>query len=131
MPHVRRTRVPSRLAVVVALVAVALAAVSGLATPAHAQTSAVWVDPKNGSDTNPGTEAEPFKSLQKALTPLVAKPGLTIHLKAAEYSEAVATQVAGTQAAPITIKGPETGKVADPAVQAVVRGLGGRVFSIN
>src|SRR5690349_15235505 len=87
--------------------------------------------PVAGVDTNPGTSAAPFRTLQKALSKGVVAPGDTINLKPGNYNEAVATQVPGTQAAPITIKGPGTGKVADPAVQAVLRGLGGRVFSIN
>ena len=45
MPHARSTRVPSRLAVVVALVAAALAVVSGLSAPAYAQTTQRWVSP--------------------------------------------------------------------------------------
>src|SRR5690242_8393002 len=130
MPHARFTRVPSRLAVVVALVVAALGTVSALAPPAHA-AAAFWVDPVAGVDTNPGTSAAPFRTLQKALSKGVVAPGDTINLKPGNYNEAVATQVPGTQAAPITIKGPGTGKVADPAVQAVLRGLGGRVFSIN
>jgi hypothetical protein len=123
MSHNRSVRVPSRLAVVVALVVAALTVVSGLSTPAHAQTSTTWVSP-TGSDTNAGTEAAPFKTLQKALD--AATTGTTINLKAGTYREAVITKRAGTAAAPIKIKGPVEGRD-----KAVLYGLGGRVFSID
>ena len=71
MSHDRSVRVPSRLAVVVALVVAALTAVSALSPPAHAQGFAYWVA-ETGSNTNAGTEAAPFKTLQKALD--VARP---------------------------------------------------------
>ena len=114
-------RVPSRVAIVVALVAAVLAVVSGLSAPAHAQGSAYWVDPA-GSDTNAGTTSAPFKTLQKALD--VAQPGTTINLRAGTYREAVITKRAGTAAAPITIKGPETGKALSGRDKAVLYGLG-------
>jgi hypothetical protein len=43
----------------------------------------------------------------------------------------VATKVSGTPAAPITIRGPETGKDPNGRHKAVLYGLGGRVFSVN
>ena len=104
MPHARSARVPSRLAVVVALVVVALTAVSGLSSPAHAQGSAYWVA-ETGSDTNAGTEAAPFRTLQRALD--LAAAGTTINLKPGTYREAVITKRPGTAAAPIKIKGPD------------------------
>jgi hypothetical protein len=128
MSHARSTRIPSRLAVVVALVATALAVVSGLSAPAYAQTTQRWVA-TTGSDTNPGTEAAPYATLQKALD--VATPGMTINLKAGKYRQAVITKIDGTAAAPITIKGPETGKNPATRSQAVLYGTGGRVFSID
>src|SRR4029079_1473103 len=130
MPHARSTRVPSRLAAVVALTAAALAMVSGLSAPAHAQATTFFVAP-NGLDTNAGTSAGlPFKTLQRALD-AVQVPGTTINLAAGVYKEAVATKLAGTAAAPITIKGPETGKAVGGRYRTVLYGLGGRVFSIN
>ena len=119
MPH---ARVPSRLAAVVAMVVAALA-VSGLSAPAHAQTSSLWVAP-NGSNTNAGTEAAPFLTLQKALD--VVQPGATINLKAGTYREAVITKRAGTAAAPIKVRGAEPNRT-----DVVLYGLGGRVFSID
>ena len=61
----------------------------------------------------------------------MAQPGTTINLAAGTYREAVATKTAGTATAPITIKGPETGKDVSGRYKAVLYGLGGRVFSIN
>jgi hypothetical protein len=129
MPHARSARVPSRLAVVVALVAAALAVVSGLSAPAYAQATTYFVD-DSGSDANPGTSAAaPFATLQKALD--LAKPGTTINLAAGIYRQAVITKIDGTAAAPITIKGPETGKNPADRSKAVLYGTGGRVFSID
>jgi hypothetical protein len=119
----------ARAATVVALATVALTTLSGLGTPARAQTSATYVDPAAGLDTNPGTSDRPFKTLQKALD--TAQPGRTINLRAGTYREAAVTKVAGTAAAPITIRGPETGKAVGGRYKALFYGLGGRVFSIN
>jgi methionine-rich copper-binding protein CopC len=133
--HRRSIRVPSirvpsirvRSAVLAFAVAI-MGVVTGIgASPANAATN-YWVAP-SGLDTNPGTDAAPFKTLQKALD--VATAGTTINLKPGEYHQAVATKTAGTATAPITIKGPETGKDVTGRYKAVLYGLGGRVFSIN
>ena len=125
MQHRRSIRVRSAvLAFAVAIMGV----VTGIgASPANAATN-YWVAP-TGADTNGGTQTAPFKTLQKALD--VAQPGTTINLVAGTYREAVATKTAGTATAPITIKGPETGKDVTGRYKAVLYGLGGRVFSIN
>ncbi|MDT0351679.1 Ig-like domain-containing protein [Pseudonocardia charpentierae] len=127
MPRDLSARVPSRLAAVVALVVVGLAAVSVGSTPAHAQGSVYYVNPdtKVGNNANTGTSSgAPFATLQKALD--VAQAGATINLAAGTYREAVITKRAGTAAAPITVKGPQEGRD-----KAVLYGLGGRVFSID
>ena len=127
MPRDLSARVPSRLAAVVALVVVGLAAVSVGSTPAHAQGSVYYVNPdtKVGNNANTGTSSSaPFATLQKALD--VAQAGATINLAAGTYREAVITKRAGTAAAPITVKGPQEGRD-----KAVLYGLGGRVFSID
>ena len=125
MQHRRSIRVRSA---VLAFMLAIMGVVTGLgASPANAATN-YWVAP-SGLDTNPGTDAAPFKTLQKALN--VATAGTTINLKPGEYHEAVATKTAGTATAPITIKGPETGKDVTGRYKAVLYGLGGRVFSIN
>ena len=123
MSHVGSARVPFRWVVVIASVVAALTVAPGLSTPAQAQTPATWVSP-TGLDTNAGTEAAPFKTLQKALD--VAQPGTTINLKPGTYREAVITKRAGTAAAPITVKGSTSTRT-----DAVLYGLGGRVFSID
>jgi hypothetical protein len=127
MPRDLSARVPSRLAAVVALVVVGLAAVIVGSTPAHAQGSVYYVNPdtKVGNNANTGTSSSaPFATLQKALD--VAQAGATINLAAGTYREAVITKRAGTAAAPITVKGPQEGRD-----KAVLYGLGGRVFSID
>ena len=130
MQHRRSIRFPSiriRSAVLAFAVAI-MGVVTGVgASPAYAATD-YWVAP-TGADTNGGTQTAPFKTLQKALD--VAAPGTTINLAAGIYREAVATKTAGTAAAPITIKGPETGKDVSGRYKAVLYGLGGRVFSID
>src|SRR5690349_13363389 len=79
-----------------------------VAGPARAAGTTYFVSP-TGADTNSGTTATvPFKTIQKALN--LAQPGTTINLAPGTYTEALATKVDGTAAAPITIKGPETGK---------------------
>src|SRR5690349_20222783 len=122
-------RARSCTALIIALPVAALMATSGLAGHAHAAGTVYYVSP-TGADTNSGTSAStPFKTIQKALN--VAQPGTTINLGAGTYTEAVVTKVAGTAAAPITIKGPETGKAASGRYQAVLYSPGGRAFSIN
>jgi hypothetical protein len=118
------SRVHSRFAVLIAVVVAALAALSGLSTPAHAAGTVFYVSP-SGSDANSGTSAgTPFQTIQKALD--LAQPGTTINLTPGVYRQALATKVAGTAAAPITIKGPAEGRD-----KATVYSVGGRVFSIN
>src|SRR6478735_5366012 len=113
MPHhrsasTRSAPFRSRLAIGVALAVAALTAVPGLSAPAHAAGTAYFVSP-TGVDTNSGTSAAaPFKTIQHALD--LAQPGTTITLAAGTYREAATTKVAGTADAPITVKGPETGK---------------------
>jgi chitodextrinase len=129
MPHRRSARLRSRIAVGVALVVSALVVMSGLWTPAHAAGTVYYVSP-TGADTNTGTSATaPFKTIQRALN--LAQPGTTINLAAGTYKEAVATKVAGTAAAPITVRGPETGKAVSGRYKAVLVSPAGRAFSIN
>src|SRR5689334_11337807 len=123
MPHHRSARVRSCLAGGVALVVAALTTVA-LGTPAQAAGTAYFVSP-TGADTNSGTSAAaPFKTIQHALD--LAQPGTTITLAAGTYKEAAATKVAGTAAAPITIKGPETGKDVAGRYEAVLYSPAGR-----
>lgn len=52
-------------------------------------------------DTNPGTEAQPFKAISKA-TPLL-QPGDTVYIKAGVYRETILLTKSGTPSNPITI----------------------------
>lgn len=129
MPYRRYTAVRSRLAVGLALTVAAFVGAAGLWNPAGAAGTAYFVSPI-GADTNSGTSAAaPFKTIQKALD--LAQPGTTITLAAGSYREAVATKVAGTAGAPITIRGPETGKAVGGRYKATVYSPAGRVVSIN
>src|SRR5919112_6182857 len=130
MPYVRSARARSCVAVGVALAVAALMALSGLWTPARAAGTVFYVNPTTGADTNTGLSATtPFKTIQKALDKATA--GTTINLAAGTYREALTTKVAGTAAARITIKGPETGKDVSGRYKATLYSLGGRVVSIN
>ncbi len=54
-----------------------------LAAALPAQMTQVWIDGVNGSDTNPGTQAKPFKSLTKGLR--AYKKNVVIHVMPAVY----------------------------------------------
>jgi hypothetical protein len=69
--------------------------------PANAAQSEYYVS-TNGSDSSPGTEAQPFKTLSKAAA--VAKSGNTIYVKSGTYNERVTLGVSGTSAARIVFK---------------------------
>ncbi|MEM6643694.1 MAG: T9SS type A sorting domain-containing protein [Bacteroidota bacterium] len=57
---------------------------------------------KDGSDSNPGTEAEPFLTIGKAASIMVA--GDICYIKEGTYRETVSPANAGSAAAPITFK---------------------------
>lgn len=78
----------------------------------------LYVDPEHGSDENTGTEADPFKTIQRALD--VVKPGTTVRLAEGVYREHFETKVDGTEDAPITIQGPESGMKRADRYRAVV-----------
>ena len=90
-------------------------------------TSALYVSPA-GSDTNDGTERSPLATIQAALQK--ATPGTVVNLAPGTYREQLTTVHDGAPGAPITIKGPETGKERSGRYRAVVYGTG-RVFSID
>jgi hypothetical protein len=52
-----------------------------------------------GSDSNPGTAAKPFKTIQRAAN--MAKPSTTVHVAPGTYRENVTTKVHGTSSARI------------------------------
>ncbi|MDT0352543.1 right-handed parallel beta-helix repeat-containing protein [Pseudonocardia charpentierae] len=90
-------------------------------------TAALYVDPR-GSDTDDGTAAAPLATIQAALDK--ATPGTVINLAPGVYRETLATVRDGAPGAPITIKGPESGKDRAGRYRAVVFGTG-RVVSVN
>jgi hypothetical protein len=87
----------------------------------------IYVSP-TGDDTNDGSEAAPLRTIQAALDEVEA--GGVINLAPGEYRETITTQRDGEPGAPITIRGPETGK--DPAGRnrAVLYGTG-RIVNID
>jgi hypothetical protein len=54
-----------------------------------------------GSDTNPGTQDQPFHSISKGILALQAGDALLVH--GGVYNEAVSISASGTESAPITI----------------------------
>jgi Right handed beta helix region len=102
---------------------------SGNARPAgpSGQATALYVSP-GGSDTNDGTERTPLQTIQAGLEK--ATPGTVINLAPGTYREQLTTVRDGAPGAPITIKGPETGKDRSGRYRAVVYGTG-RVFSLD
>ncbi len=73
-----------------------------LAQPlSQAATYYVDVDHLAASDTHPGTEAQPFKTISKA-TPLL-QPGDTLYIKEGIYRETILLTKSGTPTSPITI----------------------------
>src|SRR5579862_9104115 len=67
-----------------------------------AEGPALFVDAVRGSDTNPGSEQAPWKTVQHALSQLA--PGDTLYLRAGVYYETVRCSLAGEPGRPITIR---------------------------
>ncbi|MFQ5771402.1 MAG: right-handed parallel beta-helix repeat-containing protein, partial [bacterium] len=65
-------------------------------------TRNIYYVAKTGSDTNPGTEAQPWLTIQKAADTMVA--GDTVYVRAGVYSERVIVRNSGIQGNLITIK---------------------------
>ncbi|MHC4084148.1 MAG: right-handed parallel beta-helix repeat-containing protein [Planctomycetota bacterium] len=68
-------------------------------TSARAET---YYAATNGSDGNPGSEAKPFRTIQKAAS--VARVGDTILVRGGVYSEAVVMRFSGQEGKPIVLK---------------------------
>ncbi|MFP2924067.1 fibronectin type III domain-containing protein [Pyxidicoccus sp. 3LG] len=96
--------------------------------PSAAGAASLYVSP-SGSDSNSGTSSTaPLKTIQAALDKAMA--GTTIHLASGIYRERPVTKRAGTASAPITLKGPETGKARSGRYKAVLFGTS-RIFNID
>jgi hypothetical protein len=60
----------------------------------HAQGAVYYVSDESGDDSNPGTEAQPWKTIQKAANTLDA--GDTVYIRAGTYHERVIPQNSGS-----------------------------------
>jgi hypothetical protein len=61
-----------------------------------------WFVALNGTNTNPGTLAQPFATIQEAAN--VAQPGDTVYIRGGSYHETVDPVNSGTASAPITFE---------------------------
>src|SRR5579864_4080172 len=68
---------------------------------AGAQATTYYVSP-SGSDTNPGTQAAPFRQIRAAIAKV--KPGDTVSIADGSYLGFDVNSINGTAAAPITIQ---------------------------
>jgi len=89
--------------ILAAFIACLLLAIGGKAIPAIAGTT-YYVDRNNSqaSDSNSGTQALPWKTIQKAANTMVA--GDTVLVQAGTYSERVSTARSGTAGNPVTFR---------------------------
>src|SRR3972149_9456230 len=69
--------------------------------PAKAAGNTYYVA-KTGSDSNPGTEAQPFLNIPKAAS--IAQAGDTVYVKAGTYNERVVVSGQGSESGPIVIQ---------------------------
>jgi hypothetical protein len=101
--------------------AVVWAAVAG---PVRAEIYVVDQAAPGAADTNPGTEAQPFKTVQRAAD--AAKPGDTVYVMAGKYDERVRVRAGGTEGNPLAF-------VAMPRRSATVGGfdLGGSYIRVE
>lgn len=78
-------------------------------SPAQGQSVTYYVDAEKGRDSNQGTSAEPFQTIQHAIDALAA--GDDIVIRSGRYREAPKlTKKSGTRADPIEIRGEGTEK---------------------
>jgi hypothetical protein len=75
---------------------------SALPKPLGASTGRRLYVSRAGSDSNPGTRARPWRTVQKALQAL--EPGETALVRAGTYTENLLMSRAGTASAPITVR---------------------------
>jgi hypothetical protein len=120
------------IAAIVIIVVVVIFSRMGGSTPDPSPEPAaegvqLYVSPA-GNDANDGSQAAPLRTIQAALDE--AEEGTVINLAPGEYREQITTQRDGDPAAPITIRGPETGKDPSGRNQAVLYGTG-RIVNID
>ncbi|MEM2122284.1 MAG: DUF1565 domain-containing protein [Candidatus Bathyarchaeia archaeon] len=68
------------------LIAMLTASIVLILVPMFAQPNEVWVAP-TGSDSNPGTQEQPFKTIQKGVDSVAT--GGTVHVAAGKYNEVI------------------------------------------
>jgi hypothetical protein len=106
--HQRRVGKRALITAVVCSLAVtgaALAAPPGYTTLRKISAKAPnarYVSP-NGSDSNPGTLARPWRTVEHAMG--ASRPGQTVLLRGGTYNERATVTTSGAQGAPITLKG--------------------------
>lgn len=127
-----RRRSGSRIAIAVCtMVATFLLVASSSSAPAAAEGVVgvgYYVSP-TGSDFNSGTSvASPLRLIQTALNKV--QPGDTVNLAPGVYREKLTTMRSGGSGAPITIKGPETGKDRSGRYRAVLYGTS-RIVNVD
>ena len=64
-----------------------------------------WVDANNGNDANPGTESQPFQTIQRAVRSGTISPGDAVIIREGTYYGSIVPEVGGTPSARITITG--------------------------
>ena len=74
------------------LITIVLFAASGVLFPLSASAATYYVAP-TGNDANSGTQASPWKTIQKAASTMVA--GDTVNIKAGTYNETITMQNSG------------------------------------
>jgi len=82
------------------LIAVAVFAF-GVIPIMQSQGNTYYVSP-TGNDSNPGTQSQPWKTIQKCLDQI--QPGYTCEIFGGTYNEALVLKISGTQNSRITIK---------------------------
>lgn len=75
----------------------------------YAGAAVYHVDASRGSDLNPGTDAEPFKTVRRASE--VLEPGDTARIHEGEYHEQIVGGKSGREGAPIVYEGVDPDKV--------------------
>ncbi len=75
--------------------------VLGLINPFQARAANYYYVSLSGNDSNPGTQAQPFRTIQKGLNTLIA--GDTLYIRAGTYTEKIVINVSGSSSAYITI----------------------------
>ncbi len=85
-------------------------------TPVPTRPTSFYVDGANGSDSNPGTQTQPWQTIQKAADS--ALPGDTVTVLAGTYNERVQVTTSGLSGAPITYQAQGTVTMQGFTVQA-------------